>query len=123
MNTQKIAQALYQHCENHTEAQALEELYAENAVSVEPMAMGDTSPISEGIGAIKAKHEWWAQNFEVHDARMEGPFINGNQFAIVFEIDATDKNSGQRWKSKEVALYEVEEDKIHRESFFMLPME
>ena len=122
MNTQEIAEKLCEHCRNHTETQGLEELYADNAVSVEPMAMEGMSPISEGKGAIHAKHEWWNENFEVHSAELEGPFINGNKFSIVFEIDATDKNSGQRWKSKEVALYEVEEGKIARESFFMLPM-
>ncbi len=122
MNTQEIAQKLCEHCQNHTEMQALEELYAEDAVSTEPMAPEGMDPVSNGRDAIKAKHEWWGNNFEVHGGDMEGPFINGDKFSLIFEIDATDKNSGQRWKSKEVALYEVENGKIARESFFMLPM-
>ena len=122
MITQEIAEKLLQHCRNHTEAQGLEELYAENAVSVEPMAMEGQSPISEGRAAIRAKHDWWNANMTVHGADMEGPFLNGNKFAVVFDIDAEDRNSGQRWKAKEVALYEVEEGRIVRESFFMAPM-
>jgi len=122
MSTQDIAQKLCEHCRNHTEAEALDELYAENAVSVEPMAPEGQSPIREGRDAIKAKHDWWAANFEVHDFELEGPFVNGDKFSVIFGIDATDKSSGQRWKAKEVALYEVEGGKIARESFFMAPM-
>ena len=122
MNTQEIAQKLCAHCHNHTEMQALEELYADNAVSVEAMAPEGQSPVSEGRDAIKAKHDWWGSNFEVHDFSLEGPFVNGDKFSVVFHIDATDKSSGNRWNSKEVALYEVENGKIARESFFMAPM-
>ena len=122
MNTQEIAQKLVQHCQNHTEAQGLDELYAEDCVSVEAMWPEGTSPVSEGVDAIRAKHAWWAQNFEVHSAELEGPFINGDNFSVVFEIDATDKASRQRWKAKEVALYETVGCKIVRESFFMAPM-
>lgn len=122
MNTQEIAQQLSEHCRNHTEAQGLDELYADNAVSIEPMAPEGQNPVSEGRDAIKAKHDWWGANFEVHGFDMEGPFINGDNFSMVFEIDATDKSSGQRWKAKEVALYEVQNGKIARESFFMAPM-
>ena len=122
MSTQEIAQKLYQHCVDHTEAEALATLYSDDAVSVEPMAMEGQSPVSEGKAAIEGKHEWWNANFEVHSGVVEGPFINGNNFSLIFEIDATDKTSGQRWKAKEVALYETDGDKIVRESFFMMPM-
>ncbi len=122
MNTQEIAEKLCEHCRNHTEMQGLEELYADNAVSVEPMAPEGMDPVSKGRDAIKAKHDWWGSNFEVHSFDMEGPFLNGDKFSMVFEIDATDMSNNQRWKSKEVALYEVENGKIARESFFMLPM-
>ena len=122
MNTQEIAEKLCEHCRNHTEMQGLDELYAEDAVSIEPMAPEGMDPVSKGREAIRAKHDWWYSNMKVHSADFEGPFINGNSFALVFEIDAEDKNSGQRWKAKEVALYEVEGGKIARESFFMAPM-
>ncbi|MBT8419018.1 MAG: nuclear transport factor 2 family protein [Silicimonas sp.] len=122
MSTQDIAQKLVQHCQNHTEAQGLQELYAEDAVSIEPMAPEGMDPISNGREAIKAKHEWWNSNFDVHGMNVEGPFVNGSNFSVMFEIDATDKSSGDRWKSKEVALYETDGEKIVRESFFMAPM-
>ena len=122
MSAQEIAQNLVEHCKNHTEAEALNTLYADNAVSIEPMAPEGVSPVSEGRDAIQGKHDWWGANFEVHDFDMEGPFLNGDKFSVIFEIDATDKNSGERWKAKEIALYETDGKKIVRETFFMAPM-
>ena len=123
MNTQEIAQQLCEHCRNHTELQGLDELYADDAISIEPMVPEGMDPVSRGRDAIKAKHDWWGTNFEVHEFNLEGPFINGDKFSVIFELDTTEKASGNRWKAREVALYEVENGKIARESFFMMPME
>ncbi len=123
MNTQEIAQKLCTHIDNKTEMQGLEELYATDAVSVEPMSPPGMDPVSTGVDAIKAKHDWWGNAMEVHDFSMEGPFLNGDKFSMVFNMDCTDKSSGQRWQGKEVAVYEVDNGKIARETFFMMPME
>ena len=122
MNTQEIAQKLCDHCKNGTEAQGLQELYAPNAKSIEAFEMEGGSAVSEGVEAIQAKHDWWGNSYDVHEANLEGPFINGDKFSVIFEMDVTEKASGERWKGKEVALYEVEDGKIARESFFMMPM-
>ena len=122
MNTQDIAQQLCNHCKNGTEAQGLQELYAADAVSVEPMAPEGMDPVSKGVEAIQAKHDWWDSSFDVHSIEMEGPFVNGDKFSVVFEMDATEKASGNRWQAKEIALYEVENGKIARETFMMMPM-
>ena len=58
----------------------------------------------------------------MHDFYLVGPIGNGDKFSVIFEIDATDKASGQRWKAKEDWLYEVEGGRNARESFFMVPM-
>lgn len=123
MNTQEIAKKLCAHIDAHTEAQALDKLYAPEAVSVEPMAMPGMDPVSAGVAAIKAKHDWWNGTMEVHDFKMEGPFVNGDQFSMVFSLDCTDTSNGQRWSGKEVGLYDVANGKIVRETFFMMPME
>lgn len=123
MNTQEIAQKLCEHCRNHTELQGLDELYAPDAVSIEAMTPEGMDPVSTGIDAIRGKHAWWNENFEVHGGSVEGPYVNGDKFSVIFEMDTTEKSSGNRWKGKEIALYEVEDGKIARESFFMQPME
>ncbi len=122
MKTEEIAKKLCDHCRNGTEAEGLDTLYAENAVSVEPMSPEGMDPVSSGVDAIKGKHEWWGNAMEVHSFDLEGPFVNGDAFTVIFEIDSTEKSSGQRWKAKEVGLYEVADGKIVKESFFMMPM-
>ena len=122
MDTKEIAAKLVEHCQNGTESEGLKTLYATDAVSIEPMAPEGMDPISKGIEAIQGKHDWWENSFEVHDVQMEGPYINGDKFAIFFELDSTEKASGNRWKGKEIALYEVENGKITRETFMMMPM-
>lgn len=119
--TAEIAEKLVAHCRAGTEAQALDALYSEDAVSVEAPEAPTASEPAYGLDAIRKKHSWWSENFEVHSSEIEGPFVHGPMFALTFEIDATDKSSGQRWKSKEVALYHVENGRIVREEFFMAP--
>ena len=122
MTTNEIAQKLVEQCRNHTEAQALSELYADNAQSIEPMAPEGMDPVTNGIEGIRGKHDWWANTMEVHGGDLEGPFVNGDRFCVIFEIDATDKTTDTRWKMREVGLYEVADGKIVRETFFMTPM-
>ncbi len=122
MTTHDIAKKLCEHIDNQTEAQGLDELYAPDAESVEPMSPPGMDPVSKGVDAIKAKHDWWGNAMEVHDFSMEGPFINGDQFSMIYNMDCTDKSSGERWQGKEVGLYEIADGKIVRETFFMMPM-
>ncbi len=77
-------------------------------------------PMSACIGreAVKKKSEWWAANHEVHAASIEGPFVNGNQFAVRLTYDLTPKSTGKRIKSEEVGLYTVRDGKIVEERFF-----
>lgn len=122
MDTKEIAQKLVEYCRAGEDEKCLNELYADDAVSTEPMAPEGQDPVTRGLDGIRGKHDWWNSNFEVHDFAVEGPFLNGDNFTTVFEIDATDKSSGERWKAREIGLYEVEDGKIARETFFMAPM-
>jgi len=74
--------------------------------------------VCEGKEAVEQKSVWWRDNHEVHDVAVEGPYPNGDRFAVRFTYDITRKQSGQRVKMDEVALYTVKDDKIVREEFF-----
>ena len=116
----EVANALIGHCRNHTEEKGLNELYADDAVSVEAVDMGDGRE-AKGRDAIKAKHDWWNNAFEVHSDSVEGPFAHGeNRFGAIFELDATNKETGERSQMKEFAVYTVDNGKIVREEFFYL---
>lgn len=57
--------------------------------------------------------------FTIHTLRGEGPLVNGDQFAAVFEMDCTDLG-GKRQTLREVAIYTVHGGAIVEERFFPL---
>ena len=53
---------------------------------------------------------------------MDGPYVHPpNRFGVRYKAEVTQKTSGQRMTLREIAVYSVEEGKIVREEFFMLP--
>lgn len=113
------AEKLVAHCRAGTTRQGLQELYDPDAVSVEAVSMGGEDRETRGVKGIEGKHDWWESAMEVHSAISDGPYINGDRFAVIFEFDATEKASNKRTQMKEVGLYTVNESgKIVREEFF-----
>ena len=101
----------------------VEQYYSDDIVSVEVMGMPEVGMPREmkGMEAIRAKSKWWYDNHEVHSHSCEGPYPNGNQFIVLFEMDITAKTgpmAGQRMQMKEAGLYTVEGGKIVKEQFF-----
>ncbi|MEM7671696.1 MAG: nuclear transport factor 2 family protein, partial [Pseudomonadota bacterium] len=115
-----IAEALCDHCRNGTEGEALQTLYAPDAVSVESVPMpGTDARETHGVEGIQGKHAWWAEAMEVHEAKVDGPYLHGeDRFAVIFETDVTEKASANRMQMKEVGIYTVDGGKISREEFF-----
>jgi ketosteroid isomerase-like protein len=91
-------------------------LNAPDIVSMEVMD-GPMARI-EGAEAVKKKGEWWFGTYDVHSITTDGPYANGDQFAVVFDMDFTLKESGQRIQSKEVGLYTFRNGKIVEEKFY-----
>ena len=115
------AEKLVQYCRENKTDEGLDELYDSAALSIEAIDMPDSGGAeSRGLEAIKAKHDWWYSNFEVHDQNVEGPFYHGeHRFGVIFGFDATNKQNGERTKMKELGLYEINSDgKIVREEFY-----
>ncbi|MCI5072583.1 nuclear transport factor 2 family protein [bacterium] len=113
-----VGKKLVELCQAGKGMEALDSLYDENIVSVEAMDMPNIGREQKGLDAIKQKNEWWYNAHEVHTATVDGPYPNGNQFAVNFKFDVTNKESGQRFEMSEVAMYTVENNKIVREEFF-----
>jgi ketosteroid isomerase-like protein len=96
--------------------EAAERFNAPDIVSVEAME-GPMARI-QGTEAVKAKSEWWYGAHEVHGSTTEGPYLNGDQFAVRFSLDVTQKESGQRMQMQEVGLYTMRDGKVVEERFF-----
>ena len=95
---------------------AAERYNADDIVSYE--AMEGPMAICQGKDAVKQKGDWWRQNHELHGASVEGPFVNGDQFAVRFKYDVTPKATGERVTMDEVGLYTVKDGRIIEERFF-----
>jgi hypothetical protein len=117
MSTLEIANELVSLVKEGKNAEAIEKLYSADIVSVEAVA-GPEGDTVTGIEAVQGKLQWWMNSMEVHEAKVDGPFVNGDQFAVKFDYDVTDKASGQRYPMIEVAIYTVADGKISHERFF-----
>lgn len=115
MTTATVAAGLVALCKEGKFDEAMETYYGEGIVSVE--ADGD-SPETVGLEAVRGKAAWWNEAFEVKGAAVEGPFVNGDQFTVLFRLDVVQKADGKEIHMEEVALYTVSEGKITREVFF-----
>lgn len=116
MNTQEIAQDLVSLCKQGRFDEAGEKYWSDDVVSIEAMP-GDMHEM-RGKQAVRGKGEWWNQNNEVHGVEVDGPYVNGDQFAVHFKMDLTPKQSGQRTTMDEVGVYTVRNGKIAEERFF-----
>ena len=118
MTLNEIAAQLVDGCRTGKEAENLTKLYAENAVSVEAVDHG-MGREAHGMAALKGKHDWWDATFEVEEATVSDPFPHGDdRFAVMFEVKAKNKETGEVSDMKEVAVYHVADGKIVREEFF-----
>ena len=95
---------------------AAERYNADDIVSYE--AMEGPMAVCRGREAVKQKGDWWRENHEMHGVSVEGPFVNGDQFAVRFKLDVTPKATGERITMDEVGLYTVKGGKITEERFF-----
>lgn len=119
MDTLEVGKKLVELCKQGKNDEAMESLYAQDIVSVEAGAPPGDSPERRGLPAIREKSVWWNSNHVIHSATVEGPFPNGDRFAVRFTYDVTAKHLGNaRITMDEVALYTVKNGKIVREEFF-----
>lgn len=117
-STTAVAQELVDLCRAGRNLDAINKLYSSRVVSIESIGSEEMPAEMSGIDAIRGKHDWWAENNEVHSAEANGPFVGDNQFAVQYTFETTFKPTGKREQMTEMALYTVEDGKIVREQFF-----
>jgi ketosteroid isomerase-like protein len=119
MNTQQVANRLVELCRSGEFRKAQDELYAREAVSIEPEgAPGGALGNARGLDAIRAKGEAFDQTYEtVHSITVSDPLVAGEYFSIVMGMDATWKQGG-RYAMEEICVYRVRDGKIVLEQFF-----
>jgi hypothetical protein len=119
MTTEQIATRLAELCRLGEFETAQTELFANDAVSIEPYATPEFEKETKGLAAILEKGNKFASMVEeMHGGDVSAPIIAGNSFAMVLTMDLTMKGQ-ERMTMKELCVYEIKNGKIVSESFHM----
>jgi ketosteroid isomerase-like protein len=112
MKTEEVAKKVVELVRKQAWYDALDQLYANDIVSVEA-----TAPESRGKEEVRKKIDWWVNAMEVHSFEASEPFVAQDRFVVQYDADVTDKQSKQRRHMSEVGIYTVKNGKIVREEF------
>jgi hypothetical protein len=115
--TQEVADRLSELFKENKWAEAQEELFQEDAESIEPPhAQGLQT--AKGLDNIKKKGQQFNEMVEeMHGGYVGEPIVAGNFIAVAMGMDVTFKGVGRK-KMDEIAVYEVRDGKIVKEQFF-----
>lgn len=123
--TMAVGKRLVELMEAGKNREAIEELYADNAVSVEAMECPPPMQrITEGKAKLLECSDIFFSSNEVHGGTVEGPWPHDDRFICKMSIDLTPKEgpmAGQRFQMTEAAIYTVKDGKITRSEFFYDP--
>lgn len=120
MTTQEVADKLVGYCKQGQFDEAINTLYDDSIVSVEP----DGAPMKEvrGIEAVRQKTAHFNSMVEeVHGMEISEPLVADKFFTCSMKMDVTFKGAA-RTSMNELCLYKVDGGKIVREEFFFTPM-
>jgi ketosteroid isomerase-like protein len=115
MDIRELAEDFAELCAEGRGEEAAKKYWAEDIATYEAMP-GDYAE-THGIAEAMEKAQWWFANHEVHEMEVEGPWVNGDQFMLYWEIEVTPKD-GERMEMEEIVLYTVKDGKIVEERYF-----
>jgi hypothetical protein len=119
MTTQQIADRLVALCRQEKWEAAQTELFAPDAVSIEPYATPGFEKETKGLAAIVEKgHRFSATVEKMHALTVSDPMVAGDSFACKMTLDATMKGHG-RINMAELCVYQVKNGKVVSEEFRM----
>ena len=119
----KLGRAFVAAMQNRQGIEHVEGIYADNAESVEAVVPpGRDVRIAKGQSAIKAKRADWASTHDIQRLEADGPYVHPpNRFGVRFHAEVVQKATGRQMTLSEIAIYTVQDGKIVREEFFMMP--
>lgn len=116
MTTQEIANRLVELSRIGQYDQIYNELFAADAVNIEPEHSNMQSV--KGVDAIRQKGVQFNEMVQaMHNSYVSEPLVAGNHITLTMGIDFTAKD-GNRMNMEEVCVYEVKNGKIVKEQFF-----
>ena len=119
MSTNEIAARLAELCRKGDFETAQKELFANDAVSIEPHSTPAFEKETKGLDAIQKKAQQWESMVqETHGITVSDPVVATNSFACTMRMDVTMKEGGHM-DMTELCVYRVKDGKIISEEFFM----
>lgn len=119
MTTKEIADRLVALCRKGDFETTQEELFADDAVSIEPYATSDFTAETKGKKAIKEKGEKWSAMVETtHAMEVSEPLVATSSFACSMRMHVTMKEQGEM-DMTELCVYKVKDGKIIEERFLV----
>lgn len=119
MTTQEIAYRLADLCRKGDFETAQKELFASDALSIEPDATPGFEKETKGLEAILEKGNKFNSMVEqMHGFTVSEPLIATNSFALTMHMEVTMKEKGFM-DMTELCVYQVKEGKIISEQFYM----
>ncbi len=119
MTTIELAHRLVALCREARWEQAQRELYADDAVSVEPYATPGVPQETHGLpNLIEKGRRFVAQLETLHAHTVSDPLVSTASFACTMSLDVTMKGQG-RMQMTELCVYQVKDGKIVSEQFFV----
>jgi len=119
MSTEKVANRLVELCRKGEFEAAQKELFAEDAISIEPYSTPEFEKETKGLKAIVEKgHKFDSMVEKMHHLEISDPLVAENVIAFTLSMDMTMKGH-ERSKMDELCVYHVKDGKIVSEQFFM----
>lgn len=119
MTVEQVASRLAEYCRKEQFSSAQKELYANEAVSIEPYAIPGFEKETKGLEALMEKDKKFNSMVESrYGTSVSEPIVAGNVFAFTLSMDLKLKGR-DREKMTELCVYHVKDGKIISEQFFM----
>jgi len=119
MKTEQIAKRLSELCNKGEFETAQKELFSNDVVSIEPNGTSDFPKETKGLKAIIEKgYKFGEMTEKIYGITTSEPLVIGNSFAMKLSMDMAMKGK-KREKMEELCVYNVKDDKIVSEQFFM----
>lgn len=118
MTTEQVAQRYYELIQQNQYEQIQNELYAPNAVSIEPVNDSNLPLVVEGIEALRQKEGlFFTQIDEMFGGKMSEIIVSNFFFSHMTEMDVKMKGKERKIKGQ-IGVFEVRNGKIVKEQFF-----
>ncbi|MEO7311728.1 MAG: SnoaL-like domain-containing protein [Chitinophagaceae bacterium] len=118
MTTTEIANRLAEMSRTGQFEAAQKELYATDAISIEPVASEMFEKETKGLEKINEKIRKFHDSVEtMHSIEVSEPLVAGNSFTLKMALDVT--MHGKRMDMQELCLYKVKDGKVISEEFFI----